>query len=914
MKKATLILSFLFCVLLVLSLASCGKSEAPPHDHVWGAGTVTVEGDCDTQRETVYTCTICDKKKTELSPGHDFREIKVLTEANCIQDGLWLYYNCRDCGHSETKVIPMDTTAHKIAEGEGRIVTAPTATKDGEIERVCTVCGKQGEITPITYAEYTAEVNALKDKVSALVSSNVFGSASIRESIGTQYSNPEVYPTDGQHPRVLLNSEDLADIKAELYDLRSVTAANIFREAIADPFDGVFTETALGNYSEYRLNLVQMLALDYLLSGNEISGYNAIYAIKNLLKTMDYDDGAMGDMYHIYYGYTMHIAACVYDWCYDLLTDEDRDYIVLGVQEKICRVIGFPPDGDPVTGHWTRYRILRDYLSFAIAIYDEYPDWWEYVGGRFYEEYVPVREEWYKAGMVPQGVSLYIRGKYSSDLFSAWLIEAMSGTYPYDYDNMKQVARTIFSYQIHDNVGFDSGDDHAPDGSFIDHGLIALYSSSIFNDSTMRAQLESAAGSYTQFYDDPSESADHFSYASPAEYLICSGGVTAAESTREGMPLILYNGGWLGQIIARDSWGKEQVAVLMKIGCRTIANHDHYDAGQFQIYYKDVLAGDTGAYVKYGEAHHKYYHQATIAHNSLLIYNPSLKSTDGGKYSGGQKRRGDANLSNWLTSTYKTGELSGVSYGYADEAMTDPTYAYIAGDIVYAYDSSVATEVTRRMLAVFDTGNPDVPMFFFVFDNIAAKNASYKKTFLLHTRTEPIISGNTVKTSVGGGTLVLQNVVGNKVTITAVGGEGNDYNVNGSQLAPENGRDDRFWGRVEISPATGNKKDQLLNVMYVCSDSKDPNLVASAIETSVIKGAQIGNTAAIFVIEQTRRTSTFSFTSTGTETLNYYISGVAAGEWTVSVGGTTLTATATEEGGFLTFSAPAGTVTLTPNN
>ena len=384
-------------------------------------------------------------------------------------------------------------------------------------------------------------------------------------------------------------------------------------------------------------------------------------------------------------------------------------------------------------------------------------------------------------------------------------------------------------------------------------------------------------------------------------------------------------------IVARNTWGRSQAAVLMKIGQRTVANHDHYDAGSFQIFYKAMLAGDTGVYDDYGSNHHKYYHQATIAHNSLLIYNPSKSSTDGGYYSGGQQRLTDANLSNWQSSTYKTGDVTGVSYGYADQAKTTPTYAYIAGDIAAAYPSSTVSEVTRRMLVVYDTDNAQVPMYFFVFDNITSYSGSYKKTFLLHTRYEPYVpdgytaSDKIMQVNNGGVTLRIQNVIGNDVTITPVGGvvktndkyncaNSENYSVNGSQLCPPHLYNDNYWGRLEISPATGNTTDQLLNAMYVFDTANAVDLVATAISTDVVKGAAIGNTVAVFVTSATRRDTEFTFTADGSGTKNYYVSGVAAGDWTVYAGGVPVdVVTATSDGGFITFSASAGTaITIRP--
>ena len=771
-----------------------------------------------------------------------------------------------------------------------------------------------------------------------------FGTGSIVADLeaysGVNYSSAPVSPVAGQHPRVLFTSESVEGLTDAFADAKQV-ARDGYNAALSSPPDGILANDEFDATDTAILRDIQTLALDYQRTGDALSGYHAIYAIKNVLKTLGANWTGHDDVAHRYYGYAMYIAACVYDWCYDLMNTTDKNQIVLGVQEKICKVgmtvtyaVGFPPtSANAVSGHGTSFCLLRDYLAFAIAIYDEYPGWWDMIAGRFFEEYVPVRNAFYEAGMVPQGVSLYVRTKFFPDLFSAWLVKAATGVFPYESEeNMKQVARSIYTYELRVNNGalysFPSGDDKTPYNVFIDYGHIALISSYLFNDETMRAQLEHNyqsgssptnqpyGSSYRNFSGDITET------ASIAEYLICSSsGVEAASSRHEGMDLIQFNGGWLGQIIARNTWGREQATVLMKIGQRTAANHDHYDAGTFQIFYNSILSGDTGVYDGYGNSHHYYYHQATVAHNGLLIYNPALSSTDGGYYSGGQKRRSEpGEYEVWQSNTYKTGELTGVAYAYADEDETEPLYAYIAGDIASAYDSSVANEVTRRMLTVYDTGNSSVPLFFFVFDNIAAKSATFKKTFLLHVKYEPTISGNTVIANCGTGRLVLQNVIGNNVTITARGGSGHNYEVNHNgansyvQLNSPNNKNDNYWGRVEISPATGNATDQLLNVMYVCkNNSSAPSLSATPISNSTVKGAEIGNVTAVFVVAKTQRTTAFSFTSTGSGTRKYYVSGVAGGEWSVSVNGTPIT-TAEAEGGLLVFSAPSGNVTLTPSN
>ncbi|MBO4283109.1 MAG: heparinase II/III family protein [Clostridia bacterium] len=755
-----------------------------------------------------------------------------------------------------------------------------------------------------------------------------FGGSSITKNLeGTacvNYDDTPVTPTVGQHPRVLFTESDLPGIRTALdnapdspWPSKGDGAAQRYEAVMADPPTGILSS---GKYNAKTLNDIQLVALAYQMTGNQTFGYRAIYAIKNVLKTMS-KNWTMSDKYRNY-GHVMYVAACVYDWCYDLLTENDRRQIVAGVQHKCCEgdrmEIGFPPKKQgAITGHGSEYQLLRDYLAFAIAIYDEYPGWWNFIAGRFYEEYVPVRNEFYKAGMVPQGTSLYVRIRFTSDLYSALLIKAATGTFPYASESkMKQVMRTVYSYELPKLGGsnyhaFESGDNHTDDRDFQDYGRCALFASYLFNDQTMRAQLENGKWSCSVFDDSLTMR------ASVAEYLICSSsGVKKASSRHQDMPLILYNGGWLGQIIARDAWDSTQAAVLMKIGRRTAGNHDHADAGQFQIWYKGMLAGDTGSYDSYNDNHFKNYHQATVAHNCILIDN------EGQKQPGETGNFNNGGSSAWLTGdTYQTGSVMGKRYDYSDSKETTPAYAYIAGDLTPAYSNTgKVSSYNRRMLTVFDTADEDEELYFFVYDSITTTSASCQKKFLLHVPTNPTIKGNKVTVvNEQGAKLVLQSVFGGD-TITKVGGvvysggnydpmASSNYKLHGTQIANENTSDDGFWGRVEIKPATGSKKSELLNVIYVCDENDEINLTAQAISSSKVKGAVLGNTAAVFVSSSTPLSSSHSFSVPGSGTKKYYISGVANGSWTVKRNGTTV-GTYQAEGGLLVFTAQTGTIEL----
>ena len=153
---------------------------------------------------------------------------------------------------------------------------------------------------------------------------------------------------------------------------------------------------------------------------------------------------------------------------------------------------------------------------------------------------------------------------------------------------------------------------------------------------------------------------------------------------------------------------------------------------------------------------------------------------------------------------------------------------------------------------------------------------------------------------------MLQNIVGGN-TITTVQGY-KDFSGTTYSAAS-----DGFWGRVEITTASGTT-NQLLNVMYVCDSDKNPaNQTATEITGSGIKGAQIGKVAAVFVVNATRRNAALTFTASGSGNLTYYVSGVRNGNWKVTdANGNAQTVSATKDGGLLVFTAPAGSVSLTP--
>ena len=748
---------------------------------------------------------------------------------------------------------------------------------------------------------------------------------------------PTAYPTKSQHPRILFTAEDIPAIRANLEAKMGSSdykrfMAYIEGEDFLDGILGEVTEQEKGyyNWDGEVLNKIQANALAYLIFDDEFYGYTAIYAMKNFLLTLKIDH-ITGDQSREF-GKTMYIAACVYDWCHDLLSEEDKLQIATGVEHRICRgknpaelggtgsnkmEMGFPPAGqNGVVGHGSEFQLLRDYLSFSVAIYDEYPGWYEFIGGRFYSEYVPVRNVYYSAGHYPQGTGTYGPWRFVADCFAAAIITSATGENPYTVD-MAQVVFSFASYEVGKGSMFVTGDGptHSAELPVRKLGYHAIILSHLFYDTEEGALLRLMAESFISDYLET-----WICNVSNPEYFIFSSREVAqcdSNKWRELLPNISYNGDYMGQYIVRNRWDENGTVVLMKIGEMTTANHDHQDAGTFQIYYKGLLSGATGDYDSYNSEHWKYYHQETVSKNGMLIFDPSQVSSNKW-YSGGQSANGrePTDLNQWLSGSYDRAEVTAHSSAYAEDGIT-PLYAYIAGDLTKAYYSSQASYVGRSMLTVY-TDNEDVPMILFVFDRVDAKKTNFIKKFLLQvngTNAPTVDSENkTVTVTENGGRLVLQNIVGCDEIVALGGGDGYNYLINGENCIGDSVTPTYAWGRVELHKS-GNLSDTMLNVLYVTDSSSETLLKTVSVSAysitgakKLLEGAVAGNVAAFFATETSLISEGFEFTVEADSDMTYYVGGLADGEWNVYVNGELLcTKELSNNEGLITFTAPAGT-------
>jgi len=788
-------------------------------------------------------------------------------------------------------------------------------------------------------AEEAAAKQARIDEVKAKLNEFDFAkfgkaTADITKLSGKKYSAPR-QTMKSEHPRVALTADMLPAIRAAMENPEYKNAVSIFKSQAEQEYTGILGEPmkdfqgrkGLHNHDKRGLSIIEAKALNYLLTDDAVYGYEAILAMLNFLDTLDIQwinsDGCRD------YGYTMFVAAEVYDWCYPLLTDEMKSALIAGVEKRVCAgqvgdpsftstaayklkmEMGFPPTGQSgVNGHGSEMQLLRDYLAFSIAIHDENPSWWTFCAGRLQDEFIPFRVDYYKTGTYPQGSS-YVNTRFFSDLYSAWLYMKATGENP--YTGIGAVVPSIFSTMLPDGKSVYGAGDSALIPKITSYRNIAILTGAVTGDPVAWACAKYASTDFDA-------TGTGYTAITPASYLIfVSGGTESAADIWANLNVIQYNGYHMGQLVSRSQWENENApSTWMKMGVKTTANHEHGDAGTFQIYYKGMLSGDGGLYSNYGHYQTRYYHQSTISHNGLLIANPALadpKSSNADKkwYTGSQIIR--QSVTDWMTSSAcDIGTLTGMKYACKDEKNSQAKYAYIAGDITKSYASSTVDYVGRRMLTVY-TDNPDFPMALFVYDDITSDSPEYKKTFLLQIKSPnaPVIAGNTVTTENGGGRLVLTSLT-DGVTLEGIGGKGKQQYINGMECRSDANKTDEHWGRVEISHPTDSRDDTFLSVLYVTDAGQTKAAPAVTRLTGAgLEGAAFGNIAVIFASDRDGNTAVLETTVPGEGSVEYYISGLYAGTWNVGVNGESVGSFTAEEGeGMITFTAPAGEVIISP--
>jgi len=698
---------------------------------------------------------------------------------------------------------------------------------------------------------------------------------------------PPFYPPAG-HPRVMFRKSDIPAIRARMTAPENADALRRYRKALQDDAELFLSseikdemakmtpeelrscrsqDRGIGekNNARYRhinsgmLDNIEIRAFAYAIEGNEAIGRSAAEAMLQYLDncvSMGYDD----------VGQLVHTAAEIYDWCYSLFSKEERALLLertLGFAERL--EIGFPPTKQgPLSGHGVESQLFRDLFALGIAAYDEKPEIYDVSAGLLVWEFIPARRFFNAAHMNMQGshYTIYrahweylctalLRGMGEANLFGPsqghlldWLIHGRrpDGFYLFDGDHSANNYDPMIPYEQKGGRDFALG--------------ASLYKNPQYKDEMMRCMPGFLLS-------DPNRNGT----MNTVEYLLLHDPYLEPKPHSE-LPTTKFFPFPKGGVLVRTGWnmGRDSADVLceMKINEYWSTNHQHQDAGAFQIYYKGMLATDSGYYQSkivifdrekrlttvgntgYGGKHDYCYNKATIAHNAMLVYDPD---EEGGLVfpAGGQPM---------MTSVYKSIDAYiGVGQNHIADVLgyhSDKGFTYLSGELSRAYGRKVKNYV--RSFVFLDLGREECPAALIVHDDITSADPMFRKFWLCHGINAPQTEGSRSVFSVTergcNGRLTVDTLLPREdnLSIDSIT-DPTDFDVFGEKYPAELYPDRRNEGgacRIMVSPKIAAERDRFLHVLQV-SDADLPAMPKPTyVEGRGICGTVIYDTAVLF--------------------------------------------------------------------
>jgi len=349
-----------------------------------------------------------------------------------------------------------------------------------------------------------------------------------------------------------------------------------------------------------------------------------------------------------------------------------------------------------------------------------------------------------------------------------------------------------------------------------------------------------------------------------------------ALTSEEELPRQRYFSG-VGHLVMRDGWTPDSTWIEFDCG-PYFAKHQHLDQNQFTIYHGGYLAIDSGAdYTDTESPHYLNYYRRTVAHNSVLVYDPAEKffwsdnvlpaANDGGQ------RMDSSRYWNTIRSPEDWNRTRDI-WDLGSMLVVDHVpgqYHYAMGDASKAYAREKLRRFTREILYAPEHG------ILSVFDHVVSTGPSFRKSWLLHGVNQPAVdkdrgagagpeqdfrNAKAFRFEEGSGELLVHSLLPRERVVTRRGGRGNEFYTPGDDhggawgsgeswpLEPAEGaplpEDPKlrrmwklFWGedfnkilpsnhknvvpgswRVEVSPALPAEEDFFLHVLEIGSTGK----------------------------------------------------------------------------------------------
>ena len=318
----------------------------------------------------------------------------------------------------------------------------------------------------------------------------------------------------------------------------------------------------------------------------------------------------------------------------------------------------------------------------------------------------------------------------------------------------------------------------------------------------------------------------------------------------------------VGLLSARTGWGESDLFYSFR-NSDQFGSHSDAKQNSFTIFYRGApLAINDGNYPSgaSGAQSTKSYYRRTLSSNSVLVFDPNETfqnyapaANDGGQKFGDRSLGATGGFSGgWDVQIYDQDEFDASEYNTADNTFEESAnYTYIKGDATRGYSAKV-----KQFIRDFVHLKPDL---FVVFDRVGSSQSEFRKKWLIHSISEPLLNGSEVFDCTaligespcqgspgagisksfnsdrivitnGAGRLFVRTLLPRKSVFRKVGGPGYMFWVDDmNQDVPPIGYTPAVTGgwRVEISPQTpdddndGESLDYFLHVLYATDSSEE---------------------------------------------------------------------------------------------
>ena len=729
------------------------------------------------------------------------------------------------------------------------------------------------------------------------------------------YKGKRMVPRKGEHPRVFVTADKVESLQRKFNNPSPQTAE--LKKLLLKQANRAIDGTATDGKPNKKINQTyEANAFLYLINGDKKRGKKAVSQVLNYFRSLKNEGNHKKATNSRLTMRGVQGAGMVYDWCFDLFKPSERQELIKEVHRAAANAEFkwpyYPSQTSLskfISNHWAE-GMHPQLMAFGIACYDEDPSIYTLCAEHLYDYFVPLRNIKNAGHKFEQGTGY--AGRFKNDLMTTLLIMGMGGENPYTSDQGQVPYYPVYNRR--------------PDGRFMAEGDFGypwirsvemwMSAASIYQDPVLQGQLHDCWDILIK--DDKSSAAA----------LFCQYDDQLKATPVEQLPLTRYFPGPAGNMISRTAWdidgdnpktNSPAVIVKMDVNEYNYSGHVHADAGHFSIYYKGGLALDAGAYAedekgkKFGGIHFQNYLIKTIAHNSLLIYDPNA-DMGWGVNSGGQ-----VSMQGWFT--YEEMETIArratvLAHDFGPDKM-NPEYSCLSGDLTRGYraarpfDGSYPNkaEEVKRSFVFLNHFDDKIPATLIVFDRVTSRKPEFKKTWLLHSEEEPVIRSNiqTIPGKSGQSTLVNTTILPGMAdaTFAKIGGPGREFEVLGVNYPVQDpAQIDRLeagrW-RIELSPKTGKKTDLFLNVLQVIDGvGKHDPMKVEKIKADGFVGVSIADRMVLFPEGPSKNGDAFTLGAPGgVKKAKLLVTGLAAGDWLVKQGNDQQKFTVTEEAGTL---------------